>query len=121
MRSTMEALSFGVPIVAMPQMPEQRVTADRLAELGLGLCLEPGQQTQEAVRQAVTTLMHDVSIRPRLDWMRGEIERAPGAPAAAEVIENALRGARTVGTQARAADSHPQRRRDVVNRPVSGI
>jgi MGT family glycosyltransferase len=91
MRSTMEALSFGVPIVAMPQMPEQRVTADRLAELGLGLCLEPGRQTREAVRQAVTTLMHDVSIRPRLDWMRGEIERAPGAPAAAEVIENTLR------------------------------
>jgi MGT family glycosyltransferase len=90
MRSTMEALSFGVPIVALPQMPEQRVTADRLAELGLGLCLEPGQQTQEAVRQAVATLMHDVSIRPRLDWMRGQIERAPGAPAAAKVIENTL-------------------------------
>jgi hypothetical protein len=33
--------------------------------------------------------MHDVSIRPRLDWMRAEIERAPGAAGAAEVIENA--------------------------------
>jgi MGT family glycosyltransferase len=88
MASTMEALSFGVPIVAMPQMPEQRVNADRLAELGLGLCLEPARQTAEAVRHGVTTLMHDASIRPRLDWMRAEIERAPGAAAAAEVIEN---------------------------------
>jgi UDP:flavonoid glycosyltransferase YjiC (YdhE family) len=88
----MEALSFGVPIAALPQIPEQRVNADRLAELGLGLCLEPAEQTQEAVRRAVTTLLHDVSIRPRLNWMRAEIERAPGALAAVEVIDNALRG-----------------------------
>jgi MGT family glycosyltransferase len=94
MTSTMEALSFGVPIAALPQIPEQRVNADRLAELGLGLCLEPAEQTQEAVRRAVTTLMHDVSLRPRLNWMRAEIERAPGAQAAVEVIENALRGRR---------------------------
>jgi MGT family glycosyltransferase len=87
MASTMEALSFGVPIVAMPQMPEQRINADRLAELGLGLCLEPARQTGEAVRRAVTALAHDVGIRPRLEWMRTEIERAPGAAAAAEVVE----------------------------------
>jgi len=91
MTSTMEALSLGVPVVALPQIPEQRVNASRLAELGLGLCLEPSRQTQEAVHQAVTTILHDDSIRTRLDWMRAEIERAPGAPAAAQAIENAPR------------------------------
>jgi MGT family glycosyltransferase len=90
MTSTMEALSFGVPIVALPQIPEQRLNADRLAELGLGLCLDPPQQTGEGVLQAVTTLLRDLSIGPRLAWMRREIERAPGACGAAEVIENAL-------------------------------
>lgn len=88
MTSTMEALSFGVPIAALPQMPEQGLNADRLAELGLGLCLEPAQQTPEGMLRAVTTLMHDPSIRPRLAWMRTEIERAPGVLGAAEVIEN---------------------------------
>jgi MGT family glycosyltransferase len=92
MTSTMESLSFGVPIVALPQISEQGANAGRLAQLGLGLCLEPAQQTQEAVRRAVTTLLHDASYRPRLNWMRAEIERAPGAPAAAGVIENALHG-----------------------------
>jgi len=90
MTSTMEALSFGIPVVAMPQILEQRVNAGRLAELGLGLCLDPAQQTQEAIRRAVTTVLHDDGIRLRLDWMRAEIERAPGAPAAAQAIENTL-------------------------------
>lgn len=92
MTSTMEALSFGVPIAALPQIPEQRLSADRLAELGLGLCLGSAEQTQEGVLQAVTTLMHDPGIRHRLDWMRAEIERAPGAAGAADVIENAVSG-----------------------------
>lgn len=92
MTSTMEALSFGVPIAALPQIPEQRLTADRLAELGLGLCLRQTQQTREGMLLAVTTLMRDASIRARLAWMRAEIERAPGAPGAADVIESAQRG-----------------------------
>jgi demethyllactenocin mycarosyltransferase len=91
MRSTMEALSLGVPVVALPQMPEQHVNASRLADLGLGRCLELGQQTPAAVRQAVTAILDDDRIRPRLDWMRAEIERAPGAPAAAKAVENAPR------------------------------
>ena len=103
MGSTMEALSFGVPIAAVPQIPEQRVNADRLAELGLGLCLAPGRQTQEEVRRAVVTLLQDASIRPRLDWMRAEIGRAPGAPAAADVIENALPPAGPLARPARLA------------------
>jgi MGT family glycosyltransferase len=34
MGSTMESLYFGVPMVAVPQMAEQRVNADRVAEAG---------------------------------------------------------------------------------------
>lgn len=89
MRSTMEALSLGVPIAAMPQMPEQRVTAGRLADLGLGLCLELSEQTGEAVLAAVTRLLADTAVRSRLAWMRGEIEQASGAAGAADVVENA--------------------------------
>ena len=88
MRSTMEALSLGVPIAAMPQMPEQRVTARRLADLGLGLCLEPEEQTGEAVLAAVARLLADTAARSALAWMREEIEQAPGAVGAANVVEH---------------------------------
>jgi MGT family glycosyltransferase len=90
MTSTMEALSFGVPIAALPQITEQHLNARRLADLGLGRCLEPGGQSAGAVRDAVTALLHDAGVRRRADWMRAEIERAPGAPAAAAVIEDAV-------------------------------
>jgi len=91
MTSTMEALSYGVPIVALPQMPEQRLNAARLAELGLGRCLELDQQTGPALRAAVETLRHDAGVRDRLGWMRAELNRAPGAAGAAGVIETAIR------------------------------
>jgi len=32
MNSTMEALHYGVPLVALPQMPEQAANADRVVE-----------------------------------------------------------------------------------------
>ena len=41
MNSTMEALYYGVPMVAIPQMVEQAMTARRIAELVLGLHLDP--------------------------------------------------------------------------------
>ena len=41
MNSTMEALYFAVPMVAVPQQPEQAATARRLEELGLGRHLAP--------------------------------------------------------------------------------
>ncbi|HEY1916256.1 MAG TPA: macrolide family glycosyltransferase [Streptosporangiaceae bacterium] len=91
MTSTMEALSHGVPIVALPQMPEQRVNAERLTELGLGAHLEPARQTGPPLRETVAAVLHDAGLRSRLDWMRAEIGRAPGAPAVAEVIENMMR------------------------------
>jgi MGT family glycosyltransferase len=87
MTSIMEALSVGVPIAAWPQIAEHRRIADRVAELGLGLRLGPADQTHQGLRHAVTALGQDPGIRSRLAWMREEIERAPGACAAADVIE----------------------------------
>ncbi len=87
MTSIMEALSVGVPIAAWPQIAEHRRIADRVAELGLGIRLGPADQTHQGLRRAVAALRQDPSVRARLAWMRGEIERAPGACAAADVIE----------------------------------
>ena len=86
MTSLMEALSFGVPVAALPQIAEQRLNAMRLADLGLGICLPAARQTPDGLRSAVTALLTDQRVRSRLDWMRGEIGRAPGAARAADVI-----------------------------------
>jgi MGT family glycosyltransferase len=90
MGGTMEGLHFGVPLVAVPQMAEQRANADRIAELGLGAALPPDEVTAETLWQAVEDVSSDARVRERLDWMRGELEAAGGAEAAVDEIEKVL-------------------------------
>ncbi|HEU4323540.1 MAG TPA: macrolide family glycosyltransferase [Roseiflexaceae bacterium] len=90
MGSTMEALSFGVPIVAVPQMTEQQANADRIAELGLGVHLPPAEVTAERLRNAVYEIATSERIAANLGEMRAEIVRAGGAKAAADVVERVL-------------------------------
>ncbi|GAA4919265.1 MGT family glycosyltransferase [Nonomuraea thailandensis] len=90
MGSTMESLHFGVPMVAVPQMAEQRANADRIAELGLGRALPDSGLTGSQVWDAAEEVAADPRVRERLDWMRGEIAEAGGAPAAADEVEKVL-------------------------------
>ncbi|MBC2901984.1 macrolide family glycosyltransferase [Streptomyces cupreus] len=90
MGSVMESLSFGVPMVAIPQMSEQRANADRLAELGLGVMLHRTEVTVESLREAVVTVLGEPSYAQRVQAMREHIRQAGGAPAAADVIESLL-------------------------------
>jgi len=53
MNSTMEALYYGVPMLTLPQMPEQAVNADRVAALGLGCQLDMQAVTADALRGAL--------------------------------------------------------------------
>jgi demethyllactenocin mycarosyltransferase len=87
LRSAMEALSHAVRIVAIPQMPEQRATADRISQLGLGLRLEQAGLSADILRATVAGLSEDAAAAARLSWMQGEIRRSGGTSAAADVIE----------------------------------
>ncbi|MGV0578542.1 macrolide family glycosyltransferase [Mycolicibacterium elephantis] len=90
MGSTMEALSFGVPIVAVPQMTEQQANADRIAQLGLGVRLSPNDVGAERLRAAVSDVTSSPALAENLRHMQDEIRSAGGAPAAADAIERAL-------------------------------
>ncbi|MGV0713841.1 macrolide family glycosyltransferase [Mycolicibacterium sp. XJ662] len=90
MGSTMEALSFGVPIVAVPQMTEQQANADRIAQLGLGIRIARDGATAERLRTAVHDVTGDARVAQNLRRMQDEIGSAGGAPAAADVIERVL-------------------------------
>ncbi len=75
MNSVMEAIYYGVPMVVVPQQPEQAMTAARVAELGLGVALEPGEVTAGALRDAVTTVSDDAGYRSRIAHMQQAARR----------------------------------------------
>ncbi len=85
MGGVMEALSFGVPVLAVPQTLEQEVNAARIEELGLGARFAgagPG-----ALRETVELIVKDPSIADGVAQMRRDIESAGGAVRAADLIE----------------------------------
>jgi MGT family glycosyltransferase len=90
MNSIMEALYHGVPLLALPQMPEQAVNADRVVELGLGRRLDARAVTPDVLRSALDELTSDPGIRANLTRMRAETRAAGGADAGAQAIEDHL-------------------------------
>jgi MGT family glycosyltransferase len=87
MGGVMEALSLGVPILAVPQLPEHILVADRVAELGLGRKITCDISAEE-LRATVLDLAADVPTAQALAQMREYIQKAGGAPSAADAIES---------------------------------
>ena len=90
MGTTMEALSHGVPLVIIPQMPEQAMTARRVAELGLGLHLARDEVTPRSLSQAVQKVTTDPTIQANVARMREQLDAnnsRPGYLLAADAVE----------------------------------
>ncbi|MCX4547557.1 MGT family glycosyltransferase [Streptomyces sp. NBC_01387] len=92
MNSVMESMYFGTPVVALPHMPEQRLIASRLAELGLGVHLPPAEVTAERLRTAVATLASDEGVRTRVRSLSDDLRATDGPSLAADYIEARARG-----------------------------
>lgn len=86
MNSTMEALYYGVPMVAIPQMVEQAMTARRIAELGLGLLLDPATVTAVTLRTSVADVFADDGLRARVGAMQMRTRAAGGYQRAADAL-----------------------------------
>lgn len=91
MNSTMEALYFGVPMVAVPQQPEQEATARRFEELGLGRRLAAEDLAPAKLLRAVSGVSASHEIRRNVAAMSSTVRNAGGATAAATAIEAHLR------------------------------
>jgi MGT family glycosyltransferase len=87
MNSTMESLQAGVPLVCVPQMPEQEANARRVEELGLGRRLVTTELSADLLRTAVKEVSEDQAIRDNLAEMSKVFQKAGGAVAAADAIE----------------------------------
>lgn len=90
MGSVLEALSYGVPLVVVPQGVDQPTNARRLAKLGLGTWLSPKHATAGALRDAVLAVSSAPDVAERLEEMRRAIAASGGAVAAADVIEESM-------------------------------
>jgi MGT family glycosyltransferase len=90
MGSVLEALSYGVPMVAVPQAVDQPMNARQIARLGLGTWISPKRATAEALRDAVLSVSSTPEVAERLEAMRRAIAASGGAAAAADMIEEAI-------------------------------
>jgi MGT family glycosyltransferase len=90
MGGTMEALSLGVPIVAIPQMTEQKIIANRVAGLGLGRVAAPAISAPD-LRALTLEVAADEQIAASVRQLRSYIRDAGGTSRAADEIEAHLR------------------------------
>lgn len=92
MNSTMEAQYYGVPLVVIPQIEEQGITARQVAQMALGIHIERPLVDTQALRDAVDRVHNEPLFRNRVAGMREQIEAAGGPARAASIIERMLTG-----------------------------
>jgi MGT family glycosyltransferase len=84
--SVMESMYFGVPMVLIPQQPEQQLHAQRVMDMGLGVMLEKETVNATTLREAVEHVAHDPMYRERIQHMQQSVRTAGGYQRAADAI-----------------------------------
>ena len=85
MNSASEALYFGVPLVMLPQTPEQGAVAEQAAQLGAGLKLTKTDTV--SIRTAVEQAFSNPEYQKHALEIAEGFRRCPGAVGAADKIE----------------------------------
>ncbi len=84
--SVMESMYFGVPMVLIPQQPEQQMHAQRVVDMGLGIILDKETVNATALREAVERIAHDPTYRERIQHVQQSVRTAGGYQRAADAI-----------------------------------
>lgn len=91
MNTTMQALSFGTPLIAIPLAHDQPAIAARLQQTGAGLVIPPGQVSVGKLRSAIDKILEkDSSWQLNARRMQNAISQAGGADRAAGIIAERL-------------------------------
>ena len=90
LNTVLDALSVGVPIVAIPITNEQPGIAARIAWTGAGETLPAKRVTAKRLRSLVNRVSKEPSYRDASERIRQSIQAGGGAPLAAEIIEESL-------------------------------
>lgn len=85
--TTMGALRFGVPMVAMPITNDQPGTAARLERTGAGAVIPLQHLNASRLRSTLEQVMSKPSFRKESKRLQNSIEKAGGVQKAADIIE----------------------------------
>ena len=88
MNSASEALYFEVPLVMLPQTPEQGAVARRVEELGAGKKLKSG--SKEEILQVIETVLSDGRYKAAASEISAGFKKSGGAKAAKEYLEKLI-------------------------------
>ena len=93
MGGTGEAIYYGVPMIAIPQMDEQAITAGQIEKKGLGLAFPDKKAiTADALRAAILRLLEEPSFRETAREFSEDMRSLGGAQATADAIVRFLEG-----------------------------
>ena len=90
LNTTLECLSAGLPLIALPIAHDQPGIAARIAHLGVGEFIPIKELTASKLRDAVRRVLASPANRSRADKCALEIHRMDGSARAAELVEVAL-------------------------------
>ncbi|GAC1642768.1 MAG: glycosyltransferase [Herpetosiphon sp.] len=84
MNSTMEALYYGIPLIVVPHMGEQTLTAKQVVDLGLGITLVNGTRSKAVeLEQAVLAIQQNVGYSRQAHALQRQVRDAGGYQRAA--------------------------------------
>ncbi len=86
MNSVMESLYYGVPMVVVPQMTEQRINGLRVDQLGAGICLDKKNLTQTKLLYATDTIRSSKSYYHNAKRIQMSLQEAGGYKKAVDLI-----------------------------------
>jgi MGT family glycosyltransferase len=90
-KTLMDAVTFGVPMVIVPPVPMCRLIAQRAEAVGLARVLDPGTLDAATLRNTVEQIPHDEKIRACVTRYQQAIADCGGARAGVDALE-AYRG-----------------------------
>lgn len=87
MGGTGEAIYYGVPMIAIPQMDEQAITARQIEKNGLGLAFcDKSAVTGDSLKSAIVRLLEEPSFRDTVREFSDDMKALGGAQATADAI-----------------------------------
>lgn len=90
MNTTLESLTYGVPLVAIPVTNDQPGIAARIAWSGVGEFINLKQLSAEKLHQTINRVLTIPSYRENAQRLQSQIQSAGGVDRAVKIIEQAL-------------------------------
>jgi MGT family glycosyltransferase len=92
MGGTGESIYYGVPMIAIPQMDEQAITARQIEKNGLGFAFcDKKEITSEKLKAAIQALLNDPAYKNKVDEFSQDMKSLGGAKATAKAIMDFLK------------------------------